>query len=199
MRSMASVHVKPHELSTMTKSSYLKFRPSRIHRSQPQGGPAPFLARTLPLTAFKDNIFMSYLVSKFFGEFRHPLNAAEETRCGLPINWIAELIETNEKPRCKSWDALATVLFGQAHKSYDLITTALILYVQALSELRNQLLRPEDRLNDSTLASMTALYMYEVRHNATVSQKSIDVCRYLCLRKIEIGCRTQMVLNGFWS
>lgn len=42
---------------------------------------------------------------------------------------------------------------------------ACAIYSQALSSLRRQLSVPEHLEVEDTLASMTALYMYEVRHN----------------------------------
>jgi hypothetical protein len=122
----------------------------------------PPLGNSLPLTAFKDDIFISYLLCRFF-ERDGPYLAhttGQSSRCGLPADWIPEL--GSEKPRYKSWDALATIVFGQAHQSYDVISLAFRLYGQALSELRSELSSSENRCTDSTLASITALYLYEV-------------------------------------
>ncbi|KFZ24795.1 hypothetical protein V502_00736 [Pseudogymnoascus sp. VKM F-4520 (FW-2644)] len=122
---------------------------------------ATLLPNTLPLMAFKDDIFISYLYSKLFeAEYRYPSNAVGD-RCGLPADWILELASTSQKPRYKSWDALAAIVFGQAHQCNDVITTALGLYGQALSELSLALSNSNERCTDSTLASMTALYKYE--------------------------------------
>jgi len=57
----------------------------------------------------------------------------------LTADWVPELVNTPQKPRHKSWDALAAIVFGQAHNNDDVITNALRLYGQALSELRSQL------------------------------------------------------------
>lgn len=178
-RSIAVSHAQSHEFSAITRNSQLAFHSSRIRQSQPLDSSASFLAKQLPLTAFKDDIFMSYLVPKLFGEYGHPSNAAGEIRCGLPIDWICELVRTPEKPRYKSWDALAAVIFGQAHNSYEVIANALKLYGQALAELRNQLSNPYDRRTDSTLASITALYMYEVSNIVVIvynGTNSTDAC-----------------------
>lgn len=162
-RSVAISQTQSHEFSTITRNLRLNFHSSRVPRSRLYSH-GSLLASTLPLTAYKDDIFISYLVSKWFeGEHRYPLNAGEH-RCGLPIEWIPELVKTSRKPRHKSWDALAAIVFGQAHRSYDVTTDALRLYGQALSELRNQLSSPDDRRTDSTLASVTALGIYEVSH-----------------------------------
>ncbi|KAJ5810375.1 uncharacterized protein N7503_002593, partial [Penicillium pulvis] len=135
---------------------------AQSHKSSTPPSPAPLLADTLPLTAFRDDIFISYLFSKMFrGEYQHPLNATREIQCGLPTHWIPELVKTPQRPRQRSWDALAAIVFGQSHNSQDVMTHALKLYGQALSELRNKLSNPDDRCTESTLASMTALYIYE--------------------------------------
>lgn len=140
---------------------------SRIRRSRRRLSPATLLPNTLPLTAFKDDIFISYLYSKLFEtEYRYPSNAVGD-RCGLPADWILELANTFQKPRYKSWDALAAIVFGQAHQCNDVVTTALGLYGQALSELSRALSNANDRCTDSTLASMTALYKYDVSYITT--------------------------------
>lgn len=118
------------------------------------------IRQSLPLTAFKNEILISYLLSKLFEGY------GRERRCGLPNIWASELVESTERPRHKSWDALAAIVFGQAHKRQDVITNGLELYGQALSELRNKLSDPDDRETESVLASMTALYMYEVSDKA---------------------------------
>lgn len=198
-RSIAVSHTQTHEFSTVARSSPLAFHSSRMPRSQSLS-PAPFLANPLPLTAFQDDIFISYLLSKLFeGKYRYPSNAAGKSRCGLPTDWMPEMIKTPQNQRHKSWDALAAIVFGQAHNSYNVITNALRLYGQALSELRNQLSNPNHWRTDRTLASITALYMYEVSHRAIALQKGIDECRYSCLRQRTLGCCTQTVLDGFWT
>jgi Fungal Zn(2)-Cys(6) binuclear cluster domain len=162
-RSIEVSHKQSHEYS-VARGSHLAFQSSRIHRPQPLNR-GPFLGNALFLTAFKDDMFMSYLLSEFFeGKDRNPSYALGETRCGLPPDWIPELVKTPQKPRYKSWDALAAIVFGQAHNSCDAVTIALRLYGQALSELRDKLSSPDNSCTDSTLASITALYLCEVSH-----------------------------------
>ena len=160
-RSIAVAHAQSHEFATTTESSHIRYHSGRIcsrHISS-----ATVLPDTLPLTAFKGDILISYLYSKLFeAEYRYPSTAVGD-RCGLPADWILELANTPQKPRYKSWDALAAIVFGQAHQCNDLIITALKLYGQALSELSYALSNTSDRVTDSTLASMTALYKYDVR------------------------------------
>lgn len=150
-RSMAVSHAQSHNFSTSKSDLVSPANPF------PWPQPAPFLADTLPLTAFKDDIFISYLYSKLF-EAEHQ----GESQCGLPKDWILELAETPQKPRSKSWDALAAIVFGQAHKNNEVVTKALKLYGHALCEIRKTLSNHDHRRTDSTLASMTALYIYEV-------------------------------------
>lgn len=148
--------------------------PCRIRRGQLRS-PAPFLEDTSSLTAFKDDVFFSFLFLKVFGgDYGYSLDATWGSRCGLPKDWIPELLKTPQEGRHKSWDALATLFFGQAHNSSHVITNAHRLYGQALSELHSKLSDPNDWCSDSTLASITALYMYEVSHEVTALQKSID-------------------------
>lgn len=177
-RSMAVSHAQFHEFSAIKRNSYLAYHSSRT-RCYQLSSPALLLPNTLPLTAFKDDIFISYLFFKLFGrDNRHSWNAEAEADCGIPTDWIPELVQTSQRPRQKSWEALAAIFFGQAHNNHGVMISALKLYGQALSELRNKLSNPDDCGTDSTLASMTALYMYEVSHDLFLSQKRIDVCRY---------------------
>lgn len=119
------------------------------------------------MIAFKDDIFMSYLLFKLFDRGSQPaLDATGGTRCGISTDWISELANTSQRPRQKSWDALAAVVFGQAHSSQYAVSNGVRLYGQALSELRYRLSNSEDWCSDTTLASMTAFYMYEVSHQA---------------------------------
>jgi hypothetical protein len=121
---MAVLQAQSHEFIS-TKSSQTVFQSSRISRS-PSLGPPLSLPKTLPLTPFKDDIFISYLYSKLFKR------EGDENRCGLPKGWVTELVETPQKPRYKSWDALAAIVFGQAHKSQGVIENAHVLYGHAL-------------------------------------------------------------------
>jgi hypothetical protein len=167
-RSIAVSHAQLDEFLTIKRSSHLTFHSSRI-RSYRASIPASLLANRLPLTAFKDDILISYLLFKLFErDNRYPSDTEAESQCGMPTDWIPELVNTPQRPRQKSWEALATVVFGQAHNDHGIMASALRLYGQALSEIRNKLSDANDRCADSTLASITALYMYEVSHEVTV-------------------------------
>lgn len=150
--------------TALTRSPPFMVPSNPISRSQPSNA-VPLPATTLPLTAFKEDIFLSYMLSKLFEvkcQDSLCMNAVVEVRCGIPADWIPKLIRTQGQPCHKSWDALAALLFGQVHKSSDVISNAHRLYGQALAELRDILSNPDNRRTDSTLASMTALYTYEV-------------------------------------
>lgn len=160
-RSMATSLAQFDEFSTAT-NSVRRVSQSRNHDLRPSNT-AIFLTDTLPLTAFKDDIFTSYLLFKLFeGGEAYPLNPGKGPRCGITADWIPELLHTTHRPRQKSWDALAAVVYGQAHSIQQVRTDALKLYGQALLEFRTRLLNPDERFTDCTLASMTALYMHEV-------------------------------------
>lgn len=183
------IHAQSHEFSTKAGSGHLSSHSSKICSHQLLI-PVPFLADSLPLTAFKDDISISFLVSKFF-ETEHP-HFAERYSCGLPIEWIYELIKTPQKPRLKSWDALATIVYGQANRSHDLIRSALGLYAQALSELRMQLSDPHIRQSHSVLASITALYMYQVRTKNMPSFRMLLTTVDNCVENrefMDVACR----------
>jgi hypothetical protein len=165
-RRAAVIQAQSHEFFTRTSKSNLSnlsFHSSWRRSPRPQPFASPFLAPTLSLTAFKDDIFISFLVFKFFKlEHSTTLYTAKESSCGLPVDWTHYLINTPQKSRSKSWDALAAIVYGQAYQSYDVITSALQLYWQALSELRKLLSESRERHTHSTLASITALYIYQV-------------------------------------
>lgn len=161
-RHIATTQAQSHEFATRTSNHHLAFHSSRI-RPPALVVPATLLSNTLPLTAFKDDIFISFLVFKFFeADTPRPLYALEQSSCGLPREWTHELVQTSQKLRPKSWDALAAIVFGQANRSVDVIKSAVGLYWQALSELRIQLSDSHRRHSHSTLASVTALYIYQV-------------------------------------
>ncbi|KFA69904.1 hypothetical protein S40285_10500 [Stachybotrys chlorohalonatus IBT 40285] len=65
-------------------------------------------------------------------------------------------------PGPKSWAALAALVFGQAYSVRDATTTAHELYGQALSEFRHGLSHFNGQFAKDGLASLTALYMYEM-------------------------------------
>ena len=154
-------NIKAHPMTATT--SHSASHPSRFHRSWLPNSVSTF-GNPLSLIAFEDDITLSYLLSKFFeGNDPYLLHAGQSSQCGLPSDWIQELRNSGQKPRYKSWDALAAVVFGQAHNSHDVMKSALRLYGEALHELRSELSSLENWYTDSTLASITALYLYEVR------------------------------------
>jgi hypothetical protein len=150
------------------------------------------LPKTLPLTPFKDDIFVSYLYSKLFKR------EGDENRCGLSKGWVTELVETPQKPRYKSWDALAAIVFGQAHKSDEVIENAHVLYGHALSELRKKLSGSDDWRTDSILASMTALSIYEVSHHSLCPRIPLTILdtKFQVRPKLDAACQWAWVFFG---
>jgi hypothetical protein len=169
-RSIAVSEAQSHQF-LVTRDSQTVFQSSRVRRFPPLS--SPLLPSTLPLTAFKDDIFTSYLYAKLFTQ-----EEGDENCCGLPKGWVLELVKTPHRPHYKSWDALAAIVFGQAHKDHGVITDAILVYGQALSELREKLSNSDDWHTDSILASMTALSIYEVSHAITTSCNFTDSSRY---------------------
>jgi hypothetical protein len=174
-RSIALSHAQSFEYQALTQASSLQnvtaFHSGQIGgwaRTLSTSPTSPFSTITIPLTAYKAEICTSYLLAKFFeGEDRVPFNGVKESTV-LPIEWVPELLKTTQQLHRKSWDALAAIAFGKAHKTCEVIQTAFGFYGEALSELRNQLSKPNELNPESMLASMTALYIYEVRRWSSV-------------------------------
>jgi hypothetical protein len=163
-RSIAVSLKKAQDVSTVTMAAPSVSHSSQIRQTQ-HIWHAPFFGSMLTLTAFKEEIFISYLLDKMFEKQCYQLGTTSEIRYGLPADWIPELIATPQKQRSKSWDALAAIVFGQTHKNFDAIAHAYRLYGQALTELRSELSYP----TGSTLMSMTALYKYEVSYKLAIA------------------------------
>ena len=120
-------------------------------------------ANTLPLTAFREDIFMSYLSFKLFETSdRYLMLNGGDTQCGITQDWTPALVRTSTTGYQTSWVALAALVFGKAHNHRDATASAHELYGQALSACRHGLVRSDDRSAEDGLASLTALYMYEV-------------------------------------
>lgn len=102
-----------------------------------------------------------------------------ETRCGITSDWTSVLVKKGKLVYQKSWLALAALIFGQAHNHRDATASAHELYGQALSAFRDGLSRSDDGLAADRLASLTALYMYEVSRKAIMCSKiliDVDAC-----------------------
>lgn len=129
------------------------------HTGRLKGSPplSPELASAMPISAFKDNIFISFLVAKMF-EGRAPcLFDYTSTQCA-PGWWITEMTKAPNK----SLDALATMGFAIFHGLRDEMTYSVKLYGEALQGLRNALVNGDAVWKFDTLAAVTALCMYEV-------------------------------------
>ena len=108
------------------------------------------LAKELSLSAFKDNIFISFLLTKLFdGSNRFSSNGW----------WAVEAVRW--KTSSLSLRALASMLFGRAHAQPSIIMRGLRHYSEALASLRDDLLNSDGR-KFSALAATSSLSMYEV-------------------------------------
>lgn len=198
-RSVEKTHAHIYEPTPEAVSLPLAIHASQSRRFHPLITP-PHPADTLPLTAFKDKVFMSYLLFKLFETSdRHPMTDGGETRCGARPDWTSALVKKNEMPGPKSWAALAALVFGQAYSVRDATTTAHELYGQALSEFRHGLSHFNGQFAKDGLASLTALYMYEVSHKANTLCQDIDRCRCWPAGSRKAGCFMQMASGGFWN
>lgn len=116
----------------------------------------------LPPVAFKDNIYVSYLVSKLF-EGRCPFGRNTVGNTGLVCGnshgtWVNEIAE---EPHMT---ALAAMTFGHAHYSSVIIRESRKSYGKALLNLRADLTKLSATTSFEIIASITALCMYEVSH-----------------------------------
>ena len=112
----------------------------------PKGPPS--VPATLPLTAFSQNIFISFLLEHMFSAV-----------LGNNGEWIALALKSNTSSLALS--ALATMFYGRAHRQPELMSRATRHYGKALPSLRDDL-SGSDGLSYKSLLSVTALTMYEV-------------------------------------
>ena len=90
-RSIKAGQNPSHECPIESRSSQSASHSSRFHRSWLPNS-APTLGNPLSLAAFKDDITLSYLLSKFFEEDDPYLFCTgQSSQCGLPSEWIQEL------------------------------------------------------------------------------------------------------------
>ncbi|KAH9207066.1 hypothetical protein DL95DRAFT_450493 [Leptodontidium sp. 2 PMI_412] len=142
-RSVAVGQAQLEEASMRSKSG-CRFNCSKPTPRSRMVDPYSAVTKEIPLVAFKDNILMSFLAFKLLGRSREGDDCQYSLQCGLPTIWLAKKPHENQH---KSWHTLAAIVFGQAH---------------TLSDIRSELSTAERHLSDETLASMTALYMYEI-------------------------------------
>ncbi|KFA79343.1 hypothetical protein S40288_03536 [Stachybotrys chartarum IBT 40288] len=175
-RSVEKSHAHVYESTPKALSLPLAIHAGQTRRFHPRITPS-HPADALPLTAVKDNVFMSYLLFKLFETSdRNPMIGGGETRCGVRPDWTVALVKIGGILSQKSWAALAALVFGQAHSSRDATISARELYGQALSEFRHRLSRSDDQSAKDGLASLTALYMYEIA-KSIISGQSTFLCQ----------------------
>ena len=164
-RSMSSSRNQAREFATAEDKFMIARHPYQKQYSYAQAAsPASVISDFLSLKPFEDNIMISYLCFKLVGHGdSNSSTTASISQCAIPKQWVSELTTIAGRPRHKSWDALAAVVFGRAHNDQKVVCRALTTYGQALSELRGRLSNPDEWAADSMLAAITALYMHEVR------------------------------------
>lgn len=161
-RAQAVARRQQQEMAVLRGASIPIYRSNRVGASRSPDS-VDHLLPTLPLTAFEENIFVSFLVSKL-SESRifHEWEGAPPdnlTRYGSTTpGWIDMMMAD---PRT-SFRALAAMFFSKAHGLGEAQTTAIKLYGEALPALRNALMCPENAFVFEVLACMTALCMFEV-------------------------------------
>lgn len=144
-RAVAVATSQQDDLSALQSSSRVLYHTSQV---PPQSRNTP-LSTEIPITAFKHTVFLSYL-----------LNKLSEDQPGPAKCWI----EGTSSASRNALIALAAMVFGQAHDSRDTIVEARKAYGKALIDLRDTLSDAPRHKSFDTMASVTALCMYEVSH-----------------------------------
>jgi len=145
-RAVAIASSQQDNFSALQSSAQVLYHTSQV----PQQSQISLSAMKMHLTAFKDTICLSYLVKKL-----------REDRAGSAKSiWIEETSRGSHN----ALNALATMVFGQAHRSRDTIMEARKSYGKALVDVRFALADASRYQTFDTLASVSALCMYEVSH-----------------------------------
>lgn len=139
------------EHETRRKSSLLFHTHTKIQNQ------APKVARELPLTAFRDPMIITFLMSKLF-EGRLP--KAHPQGGDVEKIWIQEAFRNSEPSH--TLYSLAYIVFGQAHQEEKVIEDSRKLYGRGLSDLRGWLGNKGRMGGFETLCCVTACCMYEV-------------------------------------
>jgi hypothetical protein len=154
-----SAQEEDHLALQKSSSSNLMYHTSRLKKAQrympPQSVPIE-----MSLLGFKGSMFVSFLTNKL-SEGRAPVSRRDFTL--QRRSWIEE-ISSKSNSTSNALDALAAMIFGQVHFSLPIIEEGLRSYGMAISNLRLSLLDSSHIKSFETLASVTALSMYEVSH-----------------------------------
>lgn len=121
--------------------------------------PPPKISVELPLTAFRDTMIITFLMSKLF-EGRLP-RAHIQGREAEKAVWIQEAVRNSEPSH--TLYSLAFIVFGQAHHEEKVIEDSRKLYGRGLRDLRGWLGDKGRMGSFNTLCCVTACCMYEVR------------------------------------
>jgi hypothetical protein len=140
--------------STARQSGFKLYHAGQLSWDQKYHSPQQ-ISCGIPLTGFKDSIILSFL------EFK--LSQSEGRRCdsldvkGTWIGWASDDSKT-------TLHALAAIVFGHVHHCASIVEDGKRSYYKAISEIRIKLLDSGNLKRFDTMASVTALCMYEVSH-----------------------------------
>ena len=111
----------------------------------------PSISTEMPLTAFKRNVYISFLIQKMSDGRFHKYKDGDW--------WV--LAAQDSCTASIALDALTTKFFGRAHGQEELIVEGTWLYTKALQSLRTDLMGPQ-AYSLGTLAATSTLSMYEL-------------------------------------
>lgn len=129
----------------------------------------------LPLTAFKQDIFLSFLVRKLYEGKKlyeiEDVEASQKTgRAPTQGWWVSELVKDEPSTSLR---ALAAMVFARAHDFQPARLEALKLYGEALRRV-GELIEDQKLAREfNTLTSITTLCMYEVSSVLRLTRKDL--------------------------
>jgi Fungal Zn(2)-Cys(6) binuclear cluster domain len=189
---LAVAQAQQHEFSTLQRNDLATYNTNRIQHIYNRN-PSNTVVAEMPLIAFKDDIFLSYLVSKLFeGRNLFVVSNVGLAKERLVLDegiWVGQLLKTSHK----SLDALAAMLFGQGHHLSDVTRESRKLYGEALSNVRADLLDSSAIERFNTLAAVTALCMYEVCYHRLKPCTISDLARYVTAEPLLAGIIMRML------
>lgn len=180
-QAMGTLSAQEERHSALQKSSssmmYHKSELKKVKRYiPPQSVPTE-----MSFLGFKDSMLVSFLTSKL-SEGRAPVSGNGFTSEGT--SWIEEI---SIKSTSNALNALAAMIFGLVHFSLPMVEEGRRSYGKAISNLRLNLLNSSHIKSFETLASVTALCMYEVSHSKCSKESCSDLCRLLIVAPRQLG------------
>ena len=158
-KAQANAQIQQDELQIYQKSNEALYHSSSIAPSN-SASDVTRVAPTLSLTAFSQNIFISFLLEHMFSP-----------KFGQNGWWLTSALKATTPSIALT--ALATMFYGRAHRLPEVISRAVRHYSRALPSLRKDL-SSSDALSYGPLVSVTTLTMYEVCVRCTCLLPSTD-------------------------